>query len=105
MLFVCKLNPVTQDHELETVFARFGPVVSCDIIRDWKTGESLQYAFIEFENIDDCVEAYTKMQNVNLDERRIKVDFSQSVAKEWGEHRKRQLMEAAKSIMDREKQT
>ena len=41
VLFVCKLHPVTQDHDLELIFARFGPIKSCEIIRDWKTGDSL----------------------------------------------------------------
>merc|ERR1739847_77025 len=48
-----------------------------------KTGDSLQYAFIEFENVEDCESAYLKMDNVLIDERRIHVDFSQSVAKQW----------------------
>ncbi|NXR94538.1 PPIL4 protein, partial [Hypocryptadius cinnamomeus] len=63
VLFVCKLNPVTT------------------VIRDWKTGESLCYAFIEFEREEDCEKAYFKMDNVLIDDRRIHVDFSQSVAK------------------------
>ena len=50
VLFVCKLNPVTQGHDLELIFSRFGPIKSCEVIRDWKTGDSLQYAFIEFES-------------------------------------------------------
>ena len=41
VLFVCKLNPVTQSHDLELIFSRFGPIKSCEVIRDWKTGDSL----------------------------------------------------------------
>jgi peptidyl-prolyl cis-trans isomerase-like 4 len=52
---------------------RFGNVTSCDIIRDVKTGESLQYAFIGFDNDAACEEAYFKMNNVLIDDRRIKV--------------------------------
>ena len=76
VLFVCKLNPVTQEHDLELIFSRFGAIKSCEVVRDWKTGDSLQYAFIEFEIEDSCIEAYTRMDNVLIDERRIKVDFS-----------------------------
>merc|ERR1711981_901729 len=83
VLFVCKLNPVTQDEDLEIIFSRFGEIKSCDIIRDHKSGDSLQYAFIEFEKIEECEKAYLKMDNVLIDERRIHVDFSQSVAKQW----------------------
>ncbi|XP_039603501.1 peptidyl-prolyl cis-trans isomerase-like 4 [Polypterus senegalus] len=81
VLFVCKLNPVTTDEDLEVIFSRFGEIKSCEIIRDWKTGESLCYAFIEFEKAEDCEKAYFKMDNVLIDDRRIHVDFSQSVAK------------------------
>jgi peptidyl-prolyl cis-trans isomerase-like 4 len=99
VLFVCKLNPVTTSEDLEIIFSRFGNIIryaitlaftstlthpprSCEVIRDWKTKESLQYAFIEFEKPEQCEEAYFKMNDVLVDDRRIHVDFSQSVAKE-----------------------
>ena len=81
VLFVCKLNPVTQDEDLELIFSRFGKILSCEVIRDKKSGDSLQYAFIEFENQKDCEQAYFKMQDVLIDDHRIHVDFSQSVSK------------------------
>merc|ERR1712108_70830 len=81
VLFVCKLNPVTCDDDLEIIFSRFGKVVTCEVIRDRKTGDSLQYAFVEFEDQKACEAAYFKMDNVLIDDRRIHVDFSQSVSK------------------------
>lgn len=81
ILFVCKLNPVTRDEDLELIFSRFGKILSCEIIRDKKTGDSLQYAFIEFANKEECERAYFKMQGVLIDDHRIYVDFSQSVSK------------------------
>lgn len=80
VLFVCKLNPVTSDDDLELIFSRFGKIKSCEIIRDRRTLDSLQYAFIEFAQRKSCEEAYLKMDNVIIDDRRIHVDFSQSVA-------------------------
>ncbi|KAJ5144719.1 hypothetical protein N7448_002111 [Penicillium atrosanguineum] len=79
VLFVCKLNPVTQDEDLNLIFSRFGTILSCEVIRDKRTGDSLQYAFIEFDNQKDCEQAYFKMQGVLIDDHRIHVDFSQSV--------------------------
>lgn len=73
VLFVAKLNPVTTDDDLELIFSRFGPIKECAIIRDAKTGDSLNYAFIEFETEDAVLEAYEKMNNVLIDDRRIKV--------------------------------
>lgn len=62
------------------IFSRFGQILSCEIIRDKRTGDSLQYGFIEFENQKDCEQAYFKMQGVLIDDHRIHVDFSQSVS-------------------------
>ncbi|KAM0682632.1 Peptidyl-prolyl cis-trans isomerase-like 4 [Mitosporidium daphniae] len=81
VLFVCKLNPVTEDEDLELIFSRFGPIKSLEIIRNPRTGQSLQYAFIEYESKESCEEAYKKMENVLIDDRRIHVDFSQSLSK------------------------
>lgn len=117
VLFVCKLNPHTTDEDLELIFSRFGEILrcavtnrrvvvrapvrpvlsfprdgavtSCEIIRDFKTGDSLNYAFIEFSQRKSCDEAYKKMNNVSIDDRRIKVDFSQSVAKLWNKYNNR----------------
>ncbi|KHF97511.1 PCMP-E23: Pentatricopeptide repeat-containing protein [Gossypium arboreum] len=89
VLFVCKLNPVTEDEDLHTIFSRFGTVVSAEVIRDYKTGDSLCYAFIEFETNEACEQAYFKMDNALIDDRRIHVDFSQSVAKLWSQYRRK----------------
>ena len=83
VLFVCKLNPVTDDDDLTLIFSRFDQNAKAEIIRDQETGDSLQYAFVEFDTEAACNEAYFKMNNALIDDRRIKVDFSQSVAKEW----------------------
>jgi peptidyl-prolyl cis-trans isomerase-like 4 len=86
---VCKLNPVTRDEDLQLIFSRFGTIKSCEvrapltgravcwlsnaarcrashaqIVKDWKTGDSLQYAFIEFETQEQAAAAYFKMENV-----------------------------------------
>lgn len=84
VLFVCKLNSITTDDDLEIIFSRFGKIKGCEVIRERKTGDSLQYAFIEFEEQKSCEQAYFKMDNVLIDDRRIHVDFSQSVSKfQW----------------------
>ena len=96
ILFVAKLNPATQDEDLELIFSRFGKILSCEIIRDKQTGDSLQYAFIEFEKREACEMAYFKMQDVLIDDKRIKVDFSQSTSKifsAWREDENRRRKE------------
>ena len=63
------------------VFSQFGDIEDCEIVRDWKTGDSLQYGFITFKESRACEEAYFKMQNVLIDNHRIHVDFSQSTSR------------------------
>jgi Peptidyl-prolyl cis-trans isomerase (rotamase) - cyclophilin family len=89
VLFVCKLNPLTDDEDLTLIFSRFDSNAKAEIIRDQETGDSLQYAFVEFDTEAACNEAYFKMNNALIDDRRIKVDFSQSVAKEWNRYAQR----------------
>ncbi|KCV68077.1 hypothetical protein H696_05329 [Fonticula alba] len=78
VLFVARLNPLTRSGDLETIFGRFGRVTSCEVITDRKTGQSLGYAFVRFARREEAEEAYLKMDNVVIDDSRIKVDFSQS---------------------------
>ena len=87
-LFVCKLNPVTTDEDLEIIFSRFGRVVSCDVVRDHKTGDSLCFAFVTFETREAAEMAYLKMDNVLIDDRRVRVDFSQSMHGLWRNFKK-----------------
>ena len=97
ILFVCKLNPVTRDEDLELIFSRFGKILSCEVIRDKTSGDSLQYAFIEFSTKEDCERAYFKMQGVLIDDHRIHVDFSQSVSKLSDDWRKTTNSKTARS--------
>jgi len=89
VLFVCKLNPFTNDEDLELIFSRFDQEAKAEIIRDPDTGASLQYAFVEFKSNEAANEAYLKMNNALVDDRRIRVDFSQSVSNVWDRFNKK----------------
>ena len=90
LIFVCKLNPVTTEEDLEIIFSRFGKVTCCDVVKDWKTGESLCYAFVGFETKEQAEQAYFKMDNVLIDDRRIHVDFYQSMYHQWRQHKRQE---------------
>ena len=100
VLFVCKLNPATEEEDLELIFSRFDNDVHVDLIRDSQTGQSLQYAFVEFTTEQQCNEAYFKMNNTLIDDRRIKVDFSQSVSKIWNKYTQQKRKNAIKNNND-----
>lgn len=62
-------------------------MTSVKLVRNYETRNSLGYAFIDFEDKKACEQAYRKMNNTLIDDRRIHVDFSQSVAKLWSIYR------------------
>jgi len=88
ILFLCKLNPITQSDDLKIIFSRFGKIIDCRVVEDKITKKSLCYAFIEFENSSQCEAAYIKMNNSIIDDRQVVVDFSQSTSKEKYQQRK-----------------
>ncbi|CAD2212701.1 RNA-binding protein [Angomonas deanei] len=88
VLFVCKLNPLTDSEGLKLCFSQFGKVLAADVVVDKQTKASLCYGFVEFESTEACERAYEKMDKSLLDDSRIHVDFSQSVSKLWFEKRK-----------------
>jgi peptidyl-prolyl cis-trans isomerase-like 4 len=100
-LFVCRLNPVTTDEDLEIIFSRFGKVETCDIIRDHQTGDSLNFAFVSFATKEDAETAYFKMDNALIDDRRVRVDFSQSMHSLWKNYRRFGRNGGAKHDSDR----
>ena len=89
VLFICKLNSITTDEDLQLIFSRFDENVQVQIVRDSETGQSLNYAFAEFTTNSQATQAYLKMNQALVDDRRIVVDFSQSVAKLWDRYRRR----------------
>ena len=94
VLFICKLNPITRADDLDIIFSRFGEC-RVELVTDYVTGDSLCYGFVEFRTEAACQEAYFKMNNVLVDERRIKVDFSQSVSGLWNKFRRKEKMSAS----------
>lgn len=81
ILFVYKLNPITNDEDLKLIFNKFGDVIDVNIIKDKDTGTSLCYGFVEFKNTEICESAYIKITKNDLiiDGRKVLIDFSQSI--------------------------
>eukprot|EP01051_Picozoa_sp_SAG22_P018789 SAG22_NODE_3269_length_1819_cov_1.131395_2_plen_238_part_01 len=73
------------EDEMRGFFGQFGDITKLRLARNKKSGNSRGFAFIEFEDAKASEEAYFKMENVLIDERRIHVDFSQSVGKLWNQ--------------------
>lgn len=79
-LFLARLNEITSSDSLETIFGRFGAVRGVNIVHDPKTGKSLCYGFVEFEDEILAERAYAKLsKGCFIDGKNVVVDFSQSV--------------------------
>lgn len=78
VLFICKLNSITHENDIKEIFSKYGKVVSVKIIKDKTSFKSLGYGFIEYERKEECELAYKEMNGAYIDDRRIKLDFSQS---------------------------
>lgn len=79
-LFIAKLNPITTSDALSIIFGRFGEVVNSNVIKDYQTGKSLCYGFIEFDKKEEAERAYlTLSKGCFIDGREVLVDFSQSI--------------------------
>eukprot|EP00769_Ergobibamus_cyprinoides_P002262 gnl/Ergobibamus_cyprinoides/338.p1 GENE.gnl/Ergobibamus_cyprinoides/338~~gnl/Ergobibamus_cyprinoides/338.p1 ORF type:complete len:366 (-),score=70.12 gnl/Ergobibamus_cyprinoides/338:1300-2397(-) len=83
VLFVAKLNPETTSDGLRVVFSQFGAIQSCEVVSDPATHRSLGYAFVEFASTAACERAFRVMDGAVIDDRRVSVDFSQSVSREF----------------------
>jgi hypothetical protein len=54
---MCQRNSCSRikaDAETGIIRDRFGTILSCEVIRDKKSGDSLQYAFIEFDKKEEA---------------------------------------------------
>lgn len=70
------LSLYTTDRELREVFSRYGPLAGINVVYDQRTGRSRGFAFVYFENVEDSKEAKERANGMELDGRRIRVDYS-----------------------------
>ena len=83
-LFVARLDKTTDEKKLKRVFGEYGTVKSVKLVKDTKTGESKNYAFVEYENIGDFKEAYKRADGIKIDGRKILVDYERGrTVPEW----------------------
>uniref|UniRef100_A0A8C6MPY2 RRM domain-containing protein n=1 Tax=Mus spicilegus TaxID=10103 RepID=A0A8C6MPY2_MUSSI len=66
----------TTERDLREVFSNYGPIADVSIVYDQQSRRSRGFAFVYFENVDDAKEAKERANGMELDGRRIRVDFS-----------------------------
>ncbi|XP_036404048.1 RNA-binding protein 4.1-like [Megalops cyprinoides] len=69
-LHVSNINPNCTNQELRSKFEEYGPVVECDIVKD--------YAFVHMERADDAMEAISGLDNTAFQGKLMSVQLSTS---------------------------
>lgn len=75
-LFVGGLPFSITSSQLEEMFSKFGTVVSANVITDRDTGQSKGFGFVEMENEKEAAEAIKKLNETELEGKKIGVDFA-----------------------------
>ena len=73
-LFVGNLPFNTDEHRLEEIFAVIGPVDSVNIVRDQMTGRARGFAFVEMQTDEAAQSAIQRLNDTDLDGRKIAVN-------------------------------
>lgn len=72
-LFVGNLAYDVTSEELQEIFGEFGTVVSSKVLKDFATGRSRGFGFIEFSEDEEALKAMEKMDGFLLKGRPIRV--------------------------------
>nr|XP_027200431.1 polyadenylate-binding protein 1-like 2 [Dermatophagoides pteronyssinus] len=83
-LVVRNLDPSVDSKALYDAFKRFGPIASCKVRRDAE-GRSCGYGFVQFESLPVADEAMQRMNNTELNGKKISVvKFQRSSERQSG---------------------
>lgn len=70
------LSIYTKESDILDVFSRYGPIDDVQIVYDAQSGRSRGFAFVYFQNVADAAEAKERCNGIDIDGRKIRVDFS-----------------------------
>lgn len=70
------LSIYTKESDVLDVFSRYGPIDDVQIVYDAQSGRSRGFAFVYFQNVADAAEAKERCNGIDIDGRKIRVDFS-----------------------------
>jgi len=75
-LGVFGLSLYTTERELEKEFKKYGNLEKVNVVLDGHSGRSRGFAFLYYESLDDATEAREALNGIELDGRKIRVDYS-----------------------------
>ncbi len=75
-LFVGGLAYSITSSQLKDIFSKIGKVISCDVIKDRDTDRGKGFGFVEMENDKEADEAIEKLNDTELEGRKIVVNVA-----------------------------
>ncbi|XP_076060985.1 sex-lethal homolog isoform X6 [Oratosquilla oratoria] len=75
-LIINYLPQTLSDQEFYKIFVVVGPIKSCRIMKDLKTGYSFGFGFVEYQKPEDAAKAILQLNNLPVQHKRIKVSYA-----------------------------
>jgi RNA recognition motif-containing protein len=72
-IIIRNLSRTTTEEALRELFAPFGNIQSCTLIKDKRTNESKGFGFVEMPKAGEAKQAIKKLNNQNIDNCSIRV--------------------------------
>ncbi|KAM9329610.1 U11/U12 small nuclear ribonucleoprotein 35 kDa protein [Gastrophryne carolinensis] len=83
-LFVARLSPQTTEEKLKEVFSRYGDIQRIRLVRDFITGFSRGYAFVEYKQESAIRKAHKDANKLVIDQKEVFVDYElERILKGW----------------------
>ncbi|XP_012252007.1 sex-lethal homolog isoform X2 [Athalia rosae] len=70
------------EKELYSMFVTIGPVESCRVMKDYKTGYSYGFGFVNYAKADDAATAIGTLNGLQVQNKRLKVSFARPSGEE-----------------------
>lgn len=81
-LIINYLPSKVSQEEIKSLFASCGDITSCKLVRDKNTGQSLGYAFVNFDDPEHAKKAIENLNGLKLQNKTIKVSFARPSSNE-----------------------
>ncbi|XP_015123564.1 sex-lethal homolog isoform X1 [Diachasma alloeum] len=70
------------EKELYSMFVTIGPVESCRVMKDYKTGYSYGFGFVNYAKAEDALTAINTLNGLQVQNKRLKVSFARPSGEE-----------------------